>query len=213
MRAKKAEFLPESERAHLMPKRGNGGQRGLIWCLRRLIWGPRGVDKGLRRLIWDLRGLSYDLRGQHPHEKTDLGPLPQDSEPGPKLGGGRGNSGRRNRMPCVQDVQCHWLSEIGSSFKEIFLVAPFEKKSKIDTFSSYSVFKIYWAIGKCFSMIYLYSWAWWNDLALWCYFATSWCHKQVLLRCKSSKLYSKSTKPICTQDWCSLGHPSLIFLN
>ena len=30
MRAKKAEFLPESERAHLMPKRGNGGLRGLI---------------------------------------------------------------------------------------------------------------------------------------------------------------------------------------
>ena len=50
-----------------------------------------------------------------------------------------------------------------------------------------------------------------NFLAFWRIFAASWCHKQVLLTCKSSKLFSKSTKPICTQDWCSMGHLSPIF--
>ena len=42
------------------------------------------------------------------------------------------------------------LPELGSSFKEIFLVAPFENKSKIDSISSYSAFRIYWADGNIF---------------------------------------------------------------
>ena len=50
-----------------------------------------------------------------------------------------------------------------------------------------------------------------NFLALWHIFAASWGHKQVLLTYKSSKLFSKSTKLICTQDWCSMGHLSPIF--
>ena len=42
------------------------------------------------------------------------------------------------------------LPELGSSFKEIFLVAASEKKSKIDNISLYFIFRIYRANKKYF---------------------------------------------------------------